>query len=238
MTYYDNLNVFFRRNEQEQLPPAAQLLMLHLLHKNNCFGNVGTFRCSDRYLQNVTGLSKDGITQAKRHLKNKGYLDFKGDKKQGTLYILKQGTEQGTLHGREQGALQDTYLNKDKDLNNTEKNTRTSADLSVSSDEVIETWEKCKGEKLVGYKAISLATFEKTYGKDTVIKAVITASESNNYNEFPLITFNYFKKVLENQLSSKGSAKSDKRRVNGENSGVSSKSDKYFGEDKFDEYFS
>lgn len=240
MTYYDWLNVFFKRIEQDNLTPSAQLVMLHLLHLNNCLGNVSTFRYSDRYLQNRTGLSKDAITQAKRLLKNKGYLDFKGDKKQATLYILK-GEEQGSYQGEMQGVNQDKYLDQDKDLNN-KNQARAREELTLPSAEVIETWKKCKGEKLDGAKQFGLTNFEKAYTTEQVLKAILKASESNNYNEYPLLTYNYFKKVLVNQL--KGSEKYDGTGNNVENAGMASatgqtvRGEWYNGEDKFDKYFS
>lgn len=216
MTYYDRLNVIYRKFALDPPPVSAQLIMLYLLHINNCHGNAGTFRCSDRYLQNLTGLSKDAITQAKRYLKNKGYLDFKSDKKEATLYVLEQGTEQGRYKGEVQGVNRDALLDKDldKDLNSNNNKARARENLSVPSKEALNTWEECKGEKLVGAKLQGLTDYENACGTEKIMKAMITASESNDYNKYPLVTYNFFKKVLENQL--KEGEGNDRRRVSEE----------------------
>ena len=90
-TYYDRLNETFGFFESNIPQSSAQLVMLWLLHFNNCFGNAGQFYLSDNRLSLLTNLSKGTITNAKRELKNLGLIDFKSDKKsprQGTLYIL------------------------------------------------------------------------------------------------------------------------------------------------------
>ena len=79
-TYYDALNDFYKLNEQEPLAPAAQLVYLHLLHRNNRLGNRGLVQVSDRALETMTGLAKQSVTRAKQSLKNRGLIDFKTDK--------------------------------------------------------------------------------------------------------------------------------------------------------------
>ena len=90
-TYYDRLNETFGFFESNIPQSSAQLVMLWLLHFNNCFGNAGQFYLSDNRLSLLTNLSKGTITNAKRELKKLGLIDFKSDKnspRQGTLYIL------------------------------------------------------------------------------------------------------------------------------------------------------
>ena len=200
MTYYDRLNEFFRANAHDAIPATAQLLYLHLLHINNSLGNVGEFRCTDSYLKTVTNLSKDGVTAAKRYLKNKGYIDFKSSKTQGTIYFLKQGTKQGNLQGTEQGTkqgnLQGRILRKEEEEekiipNNTEARVREN--YSVNSVEVTETWFKCEGEHLTGGNALGLIELENLYGTAKVVQAIIAASQANTQ---PRLSFNFVKAVL------------------------------------------
>lgn len=89
-TYYDALNDFHRRNATQPLHSAAQLLYLHLLHMNNCLGNRGQVKATDRQLEELLRVTRPTITQAKRQLKNAGLIDFESPKspRTGTLYRL------------------------------------------------------------------------------------------------------------------------------------------------------
>ena len=89
-TYYDALNDFHRRNATQPLHSAAQLLYLHLLHMNNCLGNRGQVKATDRQLEELLRVTRPTITQAKRQLKNAGLIDFDSPKspRTGTLYQL------------------------------------------------------------------------------------------------------------------------------------------------------
>lgn len=87
-TYYDGLNDFHKLIELKRPPSSAQLLGLHLLHLNNRNGNSGSVQISDRELIFRTNLSKQTVTEAKRYLKNIGWLDFSTDKHKGTTYTL------------------------------------------------------------------------------------------------------------------------------------------------------
>ena len=91
MTYYDRLNAFFNNNEIDPLPPSVQLVYLHLIHENNRLKNPSAFCLTDSRLAAMTGLSKPAITEAKRVLKNFGWIKFKTDKKNpraGTRYTF------------------------------------------------------------------------------------------------------------------------------------------------------
>ena len=221
MTYYDRLNKTYRAFEQMKLQPAAQLTMLHLLHMNNCFGNTGLFYCTDDKLASLTNLSKDSITNAKRHLKNAGLIDFKSNPKkprQGTLYILpdeqgkeqgkEQGNEQGKEQGKTRGVVSDSFIkNKEKEK---EKETPAPAHFITGlSPEVQEMWFKCEGEQIPGSVALKLYELEKLHSTDVVVKAIETASLANSQ---PRLSFNFVKAVLERQL--KGNSRNDKCRRN------------------------
>ena len=87
-TYYDALNDFYKLNEQEPLAPSAQLLYLHLLHRNNRLGNRGYVQVSDRMLELTTRISKQSVTRAKQSLKNRGLVDFKSEHGKPTTFTL------------------------------------------------------------------------------------------------------------------------------------------------------
>ena len=90
-TYYDALNDFHRRNAINPLATAAQLMYLHLLHINNCLGNGGSVKVSDRQLELSMCVTHPTIIKAKRQLKNAGLIDFESDAKSprsGTRYML------------------------------------------------------------------------------------------------------------------------------------------------------
>lgn len=90
-TYYDALNDFHRRNAINPLATAAQLMYLHLLHLNNCLGNGGSVKVSDRQLELSMCVTHPTIIKAKRQLKNAGLIDFESDAKSprsGTRYML------------------------------------------------------------------------------------------------------------------------------------------------------
>lgn len=83
-----------------ELPHSAQIVYLQLLQLNECFGQGGTFESADRDLIKRTHFSKQTITQAKRELKNSGFIDYHGTAR-GTRYSLGQavGSLVGTLAG-------------------------------------------------------------------------------------------------------------------------------------------
>ena len=107
-TYYDGLNDFHKLIAAKRPTSSAQLLGLHLLHLNNLSGNSGSVKVADRELVVRTRLSKQTITEAKRYLKNIGWLDFTIDKDKVTTYTLtlfsdKVGREVGREVGQQLG---------------------------------------------------------------------------------------------------------------------------------------
>ena len=177
-TYYDRLNAFFHESAKKSLKPEFQLVMLHLLHYNNQRGNTDKFYLTDGRLMRDTHLSQRQVTEAKRHLKNIGLIDFRTNPKaprEGTLYILP--------------ALSKTVQPKP-----------ASEYLSVNSEAVRKTWRECAGENLTGGAAFGMIELENIYGTQTVVDAIIRADQSNTA---PRLTFNFVKAVLENRGGSK-----------------------------------
>lgn len=138
-SYYDNLNAFHKVNELEPLPASAQLVMLHLLHKNNCFGNVGQFQMTDTELQRITRLSKVTITESKRLLKNRGFIDFKTDKKnprKGTYYnIIDYGKVYANKYGKKPANPRDLYYRSNLMYNKEEDKDRAHTQRKVEYNE-------------------------------------------------------------------------------------------------------
>ena len=207
MTYYDRLNVVYRRFEREPPPASAQLVMLYLLHINNCAGNKGQFHCTDVRLSNLTRLSKDTITQAKRYLKNKGYLDFKSDKKnprKGTLYILPENVIQDAHQKTCKEQIKVSKTPEEK-IPTTTPNT----DSSVISEEVRHAWIAYASEEPDLGTRYKLNEFEKLYDVSTVVKAI---KETKFYKGY--ITLYQVQEQIKKILA-KGSEKNDARRNNG-----------------------
>lgn len=203
-TYYDRLNQFFHANEQNPLAPSIQLVMLHLLQINNEHGNAGKFQVTDNYLAETTRLSAAAITEAKRKLKNLGFIDFKTDKgnpRKTTQYILPE-------------------IIKPK----VPENISTAIEkLSVNSPKVVEAWRNCAGENLTGGAALGLIDLENIHGAEKVVKAIYAADQANT--RFKL-SFNFVKSVLENMT--KG-GKIDERHGNrGDGGGRNKRYTEYF----------
>lgn len=214
MTYYDNLNAFHKANECDPLPASAQLVFLHLLHKNNCLGNTGQFHCSDAELLRRSNLSAPTITQAKRILKNKGYLDFKTDKanpRAGTLYFLANhlsnhlGNHLGKDLGKDLGNPTEIISSdrsphiktKEGEVEEDAHATATNTPLSQNSKAVMDAWLMYEGEKLKGGYALDFIELENTYGTQELVDAIKAAAQSNTR---PRLSYNFVKAVLLNQL--------------------------------------
>lgn len=72
---------------------------------------------------------------------------------------------------------------------------------AINSAEVQATWFKCEGERIPGGVAFGLYDLEKLYGSDSVVKAIIAASQANTQ---PRLSFNFVKAVLERQRGGNG----------------------------------
>ena len=179
MSYKERLREFFRLNEAKAFPASAQLIYIHLLNLKESNGGNGRFYCPDYRLKELTSLSADSITRGKRILKNSGLIDFKTDKKNphgGTLYIISEKTP---------SAVQ-VVADKNK--------------IATASDEVLNAWERYSGERLEGGKILGLMECEKRHGTEKVIDAIIIASQSNDYGRYSKFKYNFFVKVLEDQV--------------------------------------
>lgn len=98
VSYYDRLKDAFQLFEKKSPASSARLLGLYLLHLHNANMNCGTIQVTDRELANLTGLSKNTITESKRTLKNLGLIDFKTDKStpaKMTTYFFSETLGQG-----------------------------------------------------------------------------------------------------------------------------------------------
>lgn len=167
MTYYDRLNAFFDESEVYPLPPAAQLVYLHLIHENNRLKNPNAFCLTDSRLAALTGLSKPAIATAKRVLKNRGWINFKTDKKNpraGTRYSLPENREK----------------NREKTQDSLTKNDgrQMNATGAVISSELKSVWKANNdGTPPSETEAYYLAEDAKLYGEEKVQQAIIRAGQ-------------------------------------------------------------
>ena len=86
---YERYCELMRLEEMIELPMSALKVYLHLLHMNRGFGKNGILNVSDSELKSRTHLSQQTITDAKRILKNKGFIDFESSKGLPTRYQMK-----------------------------------------------------------------------------------------------------------------------------------------------------
>ena len=190
-TYYDALNDFYKLNEQEPLAPSAQLLYLHLLHRNNRLGNRGHVQVSDRMLELTTRISKQSITDAKRNLKSHGLIDFKTEKsnpRAGTHYTLKcftAGQNPGQNPGQSLSINPKVTLHEDlktKDLKTKEltlSDKRACAN-SKEFEDLLEYWdEKLRGGRLSFEHQSEILIFVERYGFEWVKAAMTEAADTN-----------------------------------------------------------
>ena len=88
MTLTDRFNSFMRAVSAERTTCSEQLVYLHLLWIDNSLMFREWFTCSDRRLQQLTGLAKQSITDAKNKLKQHGWIDFRIEPRKTTSYKL------------------------------------------------------------------------------------------------------------------------------------------------------
>lgn len=240
MTYYDRLKEFYSASERLNLKASEQLIMLHLLHINNCVGNPDSFYCTNERLATLSHLTVKAVKEAKCTLKNHGLIDFESDPKKPrkpTRYILPttlnstlngtpNSTPNSTPNGTPNGTLNNvvvfnaredkTKTRPDKTTTPTTTATRGHELYDVPSAEVQETWLKCEGELFKGSIAFGLFDLEKMYGTQALCGAILTASQGNKAEK---LTYPFVKKVLENQT--KGG------KVNVRNNGVTGSAEEW-----------
>ena len=212
-SYYDRLKAAFEGFEQRTLTSSAQLVYLHILHMDNATGRTGLVECTDSRLETLTNLSKNTITDAKRQLKNLGFLDFhtkRNSPRKGTRYILPElnveastevntGVNTGVNAGVNTGVnIGGTVINvrEEKESEREEKKFTAPAKtrvLSENSYPVKQAWFECEGERLKGGVALGLIELEKEYGTEKIVKAIYTAHQANSQ---PRLSYNFVKAVL------------------------------------------
>ena len=114
MEYMTQLNRFFEKAEEEDLPASAQIVYLHLLNINNRLHWCKWFKVANSRLENLTGLkSNKSVVLAKNRLKQAGLLEFKSDGKVTTRYKLipiSLSTQDGTQDGTQDSTQDSTQL--------------------------------------------------------------------------------------------------------------------------------
>ena len=86
-----------RLDELIGLPHSAQVIYLQILYMNERYGQNGTFNLSDKQLMERTRFSKQTITDAKRQLKNSGFIDYRKTA-QGSAYEVGKAVGQEVGH--------------------------------------------------------------------------------------------------------------------------------------------
>ena len=200
-SYYDRLNYAFEKFAELALPSSAQLVYLHILHEDNCFGRTGQVSIADRSLLVKTGLSKSTLTDAKRRLKSCGLLDFKPNVKDphnGTPYTLPN--IEGRAVGRAVGRADNNNINttpipsKERERTTANSAHASKAAISTNSAEVRQAWFDCEGSELKGGVALGLIELEKEHGAQALIAAIHEAHRANTRLN---LSFNFVKAVLE-----------------------------------------
>ena len=88
-TYFPTLKFFSEVcRHDRRLTPNTQLIYRLLLEKANSAMWADSFLCSDTDLHELSHVAKQTITDAKRTLKNLGYIDFGGKPTKYTVYSL------------------------------------------------------------------------------------------------------------------------------------------------------
>lgn len=216
-TYYDGLNDFHKLIEVKRPTSSAQLVGLTLLHLNNKSGNSGTVKISDRELMFRTRLSKQTVTDAKRYLKNIGWLDFSIDKQKVTTYTLtffsdEVGHEVGHELGHQLGHSRLVSYTPDSSKRKEEQtadagvcegdvakvtkpqvsDTRTlplSSPTDVDANAIHDEWVKAFGTPLTGNNALTLEQYAgEDYAKTQAAIAKTQAAKPRN-------PYAYFKTV-------------------------------------------
>ena len=206
MTWMDYANHFQVLSRKKHFSANARSLYYAILEEFN-----GAFYPEEMYLMNTHLQQMSGINSthsfdsARTALINAELITHKAQHYR-LLTVKTEGkpTEtEGKTDGKqaEMSIVPNSNLkieNEDKDKKE-EKETPARESISQNSEEVLKTWYDCEGERLFGSKSQSLIYDENTYGKEAVVQAIKTASKTNNYEKFRKVTYNYYKKILENQ---------------------------------------
>ena len=218
MTLIDYFNAFHIRSQEISLTPNARSLYFAILGEFNKLQYPPKMKLQNTYLQHLSGInSTSSFRSALNALVNANIIS-----QQKQVYSLKDFRNTSEILPKEfrktseiveKDSLGSISISKNKEK---EKEIKKELDeeyapaqdfSNIVSAEVLTAWKNYKGEKLEGGKIFGLHDLEKIHGTEVIIQAIKTASESNNYEDFPYITYNYFKKILENQL--KGDTKND-----------------------------
>lgn len=219
-TYYDGLNDFHKLIETKRPSASAQLLGFHLLHLNNRNGNSGSFQVSDRELENRTRLSKQSITDAKRYLKNVGWLEFKTDRHKVTTYSLlsfKVGQAIGQVIGQQAGhssrlsprlkSAEEEQRQRDAQEAAVGESVTASSNVtagakplsSPDANDIQEVWSRAIGYALRGNRALELEQLASP-DYDRALKAIERTSKRDDLTD----EFAYFKAVYDGLKPTKG----------------------------------
>lgn len=189
MGLIDYFNVFQNITKGLKLSANARSLYIAILGEFNSARYPETLGLANRGLQEISGIRSDSSFHSARNaLINAGLIAVKKN-----FYRL-TATAPSVRAPDKNAELQSEVTAKEPEVKKFSQES-----LSVNSPEVLKAWYDNKGEKLAGGKALGLIRDEKLYGADAVIKAIETAGTSNNYEEYPQVIYQYYKKILEGQ---------------------------------------
>ena len=238
MNLIDYFNAFHLRAQESGLSANARSLYFAILGEFNRFGYPKQLKLANSYLQHLSSInSTHSFDSARTALINGGFINYKKPfyelagpvtdaktkfipgnseenlKEKGGNFAEISGKELGNfLEIPESNTTMSSCTEKDKNKNNNNKKNNTRAS---NSSEVLQLWKDCRGEELICGKAYGMIELERNHGTQVILDAIKTASESNNYTEFPFVTYNFFKKILESHL--KGEKINDIGRIRKDN---------------------
>lgn len=119
-SYFGTLRAFSSSCRRDsKLTPAAQLLFRLLIEEANSSFWQQSFVCTIDYLEDISHLSRPTIIDARRILKNRGFISFTGKPSRYTVYsLLNQEFNHKVNHSK---TPQTPQFNTYKTLNNTLK---------------------------------------------------------------------------------------------------------------------
>ena len=220
----DHFNAFHIRSQELELSANARSLFFAILGEFNKAQYPAHIKIQNTYLQHLSGIkSTCSFSSDRNALINAGLISHSNQ-----VYTLEtfQKDNRNTLESYQKGSrkvlereqkdfrkvvesplnttsMSKITIEKEKEIEIEEEGESPAPareNLSTNSTEVLKAWYGNKGEQLAGAKAFALIQDEKLYGTEAVIKAIETASTTNNYEAFPKVTYTYFKIKLEDQL--------------------------------------
>jgi len=208
-------NAFHVVTQEAGLSANARSLYFAILGEFNRAGYPAELRLSNGYVQNLSGIrSTHSFNTARIALIERGVIEHKSQ-----VYRLKEVTGQTNGYSREierktNGNLAEnegkTPLVTPGSINNVEKEKdleKKENENARASSEILMTWYKYKGEKLIAGKLYGFTELEKRYGAEVIINAIKISSEKNNYAKFPFVTYQFFKIILEKERRGENSKK-------------------------------